>query len=31
VLLGCYTETFAFLRDIGAQDNVRCSRSWRSR
>src|SRR3954462_13107557 len=23
VLTGCYTETFAFLRDIGAQDNVR--------
>ena len=23
VLLGCYTETFAFLRDIGAADNVR--------
>ena len=23
VLLGCYTETFAFLRDIGALDNVR--------
>ena len=23
ILLGCYTETFAFLRDIGAQDNVR--------
>jgi squalene-associated FAD-dependent desaturase len=21
--MGCYTETFAFLRDIGAQDNVR--------
>src|SRR5258706_8370649 len=23
VLLGCYTETFAFLREIGAEDNVR--------
>ena len=23
VLLGCYTETFAFLRDIGAEGNVR--------
>jgi squalene-associated FAD-dependent desaturase len=23
VLMGCYTETFGFLRDIGAQDNVR--------
>jgi squalene-associated FAD-dependent desaturase len=23
VLMGCYSETFAFLRDIGAQDNVR--------
>jgi hydroxysqualene dehydroxylase len=23
ILLGCYTETFAFLRDIGAADNVR--------
>jgi squalene-associated FAD-dependent desaturase len=23
VLLGCYTETFAFLRDVGAIDNVR--------
>src|SRR5438093_473735 len=23
VLLGCYTETFAFLREIGALDNVR--------
>ena len=23
VLLGCYTETFAFLREIGAIDNVR--------
>jgi squalene-associated FAD-dependent desaturase len=23
VLLGCYTDTFAFLRDIGAMDNVR--------
>jgi squalene-associated FAD-dependent desaturase len=23
VLLGCYAETFAFLRDIGAADNVR--------
>ncbi|MCU1381763.1 MAG: pds [Acidobacteria bacterium] len=23
ILMGCYTETFAFLRDIGAQDNVR--------
>jgi len=23
VLMGCYAETFAFLRDIGAQDNVR--------
>ena len=23
VLLGCYTETFAFLRDIGAEANVR--------
>jgi squalene-associated FAD-dependent desaturase len=23
ILLGCYTETFSFLRDIGAQDNVR--------
>ena len=23
VLMGCYTETFAFLRDIGAQDNLR--------
>ena len=23
VLLGCYTETFAFLRDIGAEDHVR--------
>jgi hydroxysqualene dehydroxylase len=23
ILLGCYTETFAFLRDIGATDNVR--------
>jgi squalene-associated FAD-dependent desaturase len=23
VLLGCYTETFQFLRDIGAADNVR--------
>jgi len=23
VLLGCYTETFAFLRDVGAADNVR--------
>ena len=23
VLLGCYTETFEFLRDIGAADNVR--------
>src|SRR4030095_4381312 len=22
VLMGCYTETLAFLRDIGAQDNV---------
>jgi squalene-associated FAD-dependent desaturase len=23
ILLGCYTQTFAFLRDIGAADNVR--------
>src|SRR3954464_1056926 len=23
ILMGCYTETFAFLRDVGAQDNVR--------
>jgi squalene-associated FAD-dependent desaturase len=23
ILMGCYTETFAFLRDIGAEDNVR--------
>ena len=23
VLMGCYSETFAFLRDIDAQDNVR--------
>lgn len=23
ILLGCYRETFSFLRDIGAQDNVR--------
>jgi len=23
VLMGCYTETFAFLRDVGAQDHVR--------
>src|SRR3982750_1335421 len=23
VLLGCYTETFEFLKDIGAADNVR--------
>ena len=23
VLLGCYTETFQFLRDVGAADNVR--------
>jgi squalene-associated FAD-dependent desaturase len=23
ILMGCYTETFSFLRDIGAQDNVR--------
>ena len=23
ILMGCYTETFAFLRDIGAQDHVR--------
>jgi squalene-associated FAD-dependent desaturase len=23
ILMGCYTETFAFLRDIGAQDNIR--------
>ncbi len=23
ILLGCYTETFAFLRDVGAADNVR--------
>jgi squalene-associated FAD-dependent desaturase len=23
ILMGCYTDTFAFLRDIGAQDNVR--------
>jgi len=23
ILLGCYTETFNFLRDIGAEDNVR--------
>src|SRR3984893_8665031 len=23
ILLGCYTETFAFLRDVGALDNVR--------
>src|SRR5260221_11652308 len=23
ILLGCYTETFAFLREIGAEDNVR--------
>ena len=23
ILLGCYTETFSFLRDIGAHDNVR--------
>ncbi|HEX3646401.1 MAG TPA: hydroxysqualene dehydroxylase HpnE [Vicinamibacterales bacterium] len=23
ILMGCYTETFGFLRDIGAQDNVR--------
>src|SRR5471032_3138353 len=23
VLLGCYTEAFAFLRDIGAADHVR--------
>lgn len=23
ILLGCYTETFSFLRDIGALDNVR--------
>ena len=23
ILMGCYTETFAFLREIGAQDNVR--------
>jgi squalene-associated FAD-dependent desaturase len=23
ILMGCYTETFAFLREIGAQDHVR--------
>ena len=23
ILMGCYTETFGFLRDIGAQDHVR--------
>src|SRR2546430_17709340 len=23
ILLGCYTETLAFLRDVGAADNVR--------
>jgi squalene-associated FAD-dependent desaturase len=23
ILMGCYADTFAFLRDIGAQDNVR--------
>src|SRR3979490_3380406 len=23
ILMGCYSETFAFLRDIGALDNVR--------
>ena len=23
ILMGCYTETFGFLRDIGAEDNVR--------
>ena len=23
VLLGCYTDTFEFLRDVGAEDNVR--------
>jgi squalene-associated FAD-dependent desaturase len=23
VLLGCYTDTFQFLRDVGAEDNVR--------
>src|SRR5207244_12168927 len=26
VLMGCYTETFAFLRDIGAVDNVALQR-----
>jgi squalene-associated FAD-dependent desaturase len=26
ILLGCYTETFAFLRDIGADENVRLQR-----
>ena len=26
VLLGCYTETFAFLREIGALDHVRMAR-----
>src|ERR1700722_3000889 len=26
ILLGCYTETFAFLRDIGADGNVRLQR-----
>jgi squalene-associated FAD-dependent desaturase len=29
VLLGCYTETFAFLRDIGASDHVRLQPSLR--
>ncbi len=27
VLLGCYTETFGFLRDIGALDNVRLQKN----
>ena len=31
VLLGCYTDTFAFLAAIGALDNVRGSRSSASR
>ena len=30
VLLGCYTETFAFLREIGAIDNVRVAAAARA-
>ena len=31
ILMGCYTETFAFLRDIGAETTSASTRTWRSR